>query len=152
MAKKLHQLATLYVDQYGNRIRAGSLKELKFKAGPGSVAKMYVDVGNEVMHCGYCIGDRWFNAYAPVLVREVPEQRSEKEQDRLDMRKACRLVKKHPDAEIAIDRDTGPGPGWWVYSKYTDEPGNPIEGNAFCTSGREVLEAVEAVLAHHKAQ
>ena len=153
MAKKLHQLATMYVDQYGSKIYARSVKSLRDLAGGGRVSKIYREINGDVTHhCGYSVGDRWFDAYAPVLVREVPEQRSEKEQDRLDMRKAHRLVACWSLAELDIDRGTGPDAGWWVYSKYTDQPGNPIEGNAFCASGREVLEAVRAVVEHHKAQ
>ena len=153
MAKKLHQLATLYVDQYGSKIYARSVKSLRDLAGGGKVSKIYREINGDVTHhCGYSVGDRWFDAYAPVMVREAPEQRSEKEQDRLDMRKARRLVEKHPDADFYIDRESGPDAGWWVLSKYTDQPDNPIEGNAFCTSGREVLGAVRAVIEHHKAQ
>lgn len=150
MAKKLHQLATLYVDQYGSKIYARSVKSLRDLAGGGKVSKIYREINGDVTHhCGYSVGDRWFDAYAPVMVREVFEQRSEKEQDRLDMRKARRLVACWGAAGLSIQGDVN---GCWVLSKYTDQPDNPIEGNAFCTSGREVLEAVEAVLAHHKAQ
>lgn len=150
MAKKLHELATLYVDQYGSKIYARSVKELRTKAGPGKVSKIYRELNGDVTHhCGYSVGDRWFDAYALVTVREAPEQRSEKEQDRLDMRKARRLVAFGGAAGLSLQGDIS---SCWVLSKYTDEPGNPIEGNAFCASGREVLEAVRAVVEHHKAQ
>lgn len=149
MTKKLHQLATLYVDQHGFKIYARSVKELKEKAGPGRINKMYQDRRGGVFHAGYCIGGRWFEAYAPVLVAEAPEQRSEQVLDRLAMRKARRLVACWGAAGLSISGDIN---GCWILSKYTDQPGNPIEGSAFCTSGREVLEAVRAVIKHHEAQ
>lgn len=150
MAKKLHELATLYVDQHGSKIYARSVKELKEKVGPGKVSKIYREINGDVTHhCGYSVGARWFDAYAPVMVRAAPEQRSEKEQDRLDMRKARRLVACWGAAGLSIQGDVN---GCWVLSKYTDQPDNPIEGNAFCTSGREALEAGRAVVEHHKAQ
>ena len=149
MAKKLHQLATLYVDQCGSKIYARSVKELKEKAGPGKVSKVYRDIGTDVFHCGYCVGDRWFDAYAPVTVPAEPERRPEKEQDRLDMRKARRLVKRHPNIKLDIEKGSD-GAGWWVWSAYTDAIYNPIEGEAFCASGREVLQQVEKVVAYGK--
>ena len=66
--------STLYIDQYGNRIWARTLAELKEQAGAGRVFKIYADkvagehAGRSV-HCGYGIGQRWFNAYHPV---EIP--------------------------------------------------------------------------------
>ena len=150
MAKKLHELATLYVDQYGSKIYARSVKELKEKAGPGKVSKIYREINGDVTHhCGYSVGDRWFDAYAPVMVREAAEHRSEKDLDRLAMRKAHRLIRKWGAAGLSLSGNIN---GCWVLSKYTDQPGNPIDGNAFCGSGREVLDTVETVVAYRKLQ
>ena len=61
----------LYVDQYGSHILARSTKELREKAGGGRLFKIYVDKiagehAGKSVHCGYGVGHRWFNAYAPM--------------------------------------------------------------------------------------
>lgn len=60
----------MWLDQYGEPIWAHTLKELKVKAGPGKVSKMYQDkLSGGVVHVGYVIGSRWFTKYQPV---EIP--------------------------------------------------------------------------------
>jgi hypothetical protein len=56
----------LYVDQYGNKFGAHSLKQLREQVS-GRVSKMYVDkkVGGTV-HCGYVVGQHWLTAYIPL--------------------------------------------------------------------------------------
>jgi len=56
----------LFIDQYGGKEWARSLKELKEKVGPGRVSKQYVDKKDgTTVHCGYVIGRRWFTRYIP---------------------------------------------------------------------------------------
>lgn len=64
----------LYVDQYGDKIWAHSVKELREKVGGGRVFKIYVDKiagqhAGKSVHCGYGVGRRWFNAFVSV---EIP--------------------------------------------------------------------------------
>jgi len=66
--------STLYIDQYGGKLWAHTIKELREKAGGGRVFKIYVDkIGGQhaghSCHIGYGIGRRWFHAYIPF---EVP--------------------------------------------------------------------------------
>jgi len=58
---------TLFIDQYGSKIWARTVRDLREKAGGGRVFKIYVDktVGG-TFHCGYGVGKRWFTAYHPV--------------------------------------------------------------------------------------
>lgn len=58
---------SLFIDQYGSRIYAASVKELKEKAGPGRVFKIYRDLPEGVAHVGYGVGSRWFSEYQPVI-------------------------------------------------------------------------------------
>ena len=59
----------LWVDQYGERIYARSIKELREKAGGGHVSKMYVDQKNGPPVClGRVVGRRWFTAFVPYQV------------------------------------------------------------------------------------
>ena len=59
----------LWGDQYGNMIWATTVKELKQKAGPGRVFKIYRDKKDGTsVHCGYGVGKRWFDAYVPCEV------------------------------------------------------------------------------------
>lgn len=61
----------LFIDQYGQHFYAGSLKELREKAGGGRLSKMYVDKKDgRPVHVGYVVGPRWFSAFRPV---EIPE-------------------------------------------------------------------------------
>ena len=54
----------LYIDQWGNRYMARTVKELREKVGGGRVGKMYVDqkIGS-TMHCGYVVGQHWCTAF-----------------------------------------------------------------------------------------
>lgn len=55
----------LYVDQYGNRFYAGTLKELKEQV-TGRVSIMYVDTKDgKTMRTGYVIGQHWLTEYVP---------------------------------------------------------------------------------------
>ncbi len=61
----------LFIDQYGQREWARTVKELRAKCGGGKVSKMYVDKiagpnAGKSVHCGYIVGARWFTRYAPV--------------------------------------------------------------------------------------
>lgn len=59
----------LYLDQYGNRFYAETLKELRKQIGGGGsrVSLMYVDKKNgDVMTTGYVIGGHWLTAYQPL--------------------------------------------------------------------------------------
>jgi hypothetical protein len=63
----------LFLDQYGGRVWARTLKDLREQV-PGAVSKMYVDktggpFAGKSVHCGYVIGERWFTRYAPVEVQ-----------------------------------------------------------------------------------
>jgi hypothetical protein len=61
---------TLYIDQYGNKEYATTIKELRENCGGGKVDKMYIDkLDGKSYHVGYIVGDRWFTAYQPV---EIP--------------------------------------------------------------------------------
>lgn len=56
----------LYIDQYGNKFFASTVKELREKVGGGRISKMYLDTASgEVLHVGYVIGQHWLTAYAP---------------------------------------------------------------------------------------
>ena len=62
---------TLYIDQYGNRFYAYSLKELRSKIGMGGsrVSKMFQDKKDgSTVHTGYVIGSHWLTAYQPVEI------------------------------------------------------------------------------------
>ena len=59
----------LYMDQYGECIFANTVKELCKKAGRTKANKMYADkIDGTVVHCGYVVGYRWFNMFAPVEI------------------------------------------------------------------------------------
>ena len=58
---------TLYIDQYGKHVGASTVSELRKKAGGGKVFKIYADKKDgSTVHCGYGVGQRWFNAFRPV--------------------------------------------------------------------------------------
>lgn len=60
--------ATLYIDQYGNRFYARTVKQLRLQIGMGGsrVSRMFADSKNgDVLHVGYVIGSHWLTAYAP---------------------------------------------------------------------------------------
>jgi hypothetical protein len=57
----------LWIDQWGNRYFARTVKDLKVQVGPGAVHKIYRDkLDGRSVHCGYSIGQHWFDRYAPV--------------------------------------------------------------------------------------
>ena len=61
---------TLYINQYGNKIGATTVKSLREQAGGGRVSKMYIDKKDgKSYHVGYVVGKQWFTAYKPV---EIP--------------------------------------------------------------------------------
>lgn len=56
----------LYIDQYGQRIGARTVKELRERAGGGRVSRQYIDTKDgRTWHTGYVVGARWFTAYVP---------------------------------------------------------------------------------------
>jgi hypothetical protein len=60
---------TLYLDQYGNRFWAKTVKELRNQIGMGGsrVSKMYQDrKDGSVVHVGYVVGPHWLTAYQPM--------------------------------------------------------------------------------------
>ena len=62
---------TLFIDQYGQRYWARSVKELKSKVGVQHCSKMYLDKKDgSVVHCGYVLGEHWLTAFKPVEVKE----------------------------------------------------------------------------------
>lgn len=65
--------ALLYIDQYGQKVWARTVRELKDKAGPGRVFKIYCDMvrgpnAGKSCHTGYGVGHRWFTAFIPYQV------------------------------------------------------------------------------------
>jgi hypothetical protein len=61
----------LCINQYGVKIWAKTLKELREQSEGGRVSKMYQDKKDgSVVHVGYVIGPHWFSVFAPV---EIPE-------------------------------------------------------------------------------
>ena len=60
----------LYLDQWGNKFWARTVKELREQI-PGRVSKMYVDKKDgSIAHVGYVIGEHWLTAYAPVEIKQ----------------------------------------------------------------------------------
>jgi hypothetical protein len=54
----------LYLDQYGNKWLARTVRELREKIGGGRVSKMYVDKKDgRTVHNGYVIGQHWCTAF-----------------------------------------------------------------------------------------
>ena len=60
----------LYVDQWGNKFYARTIKELREKIGGGRVSKMYVDREGRAYHSGYVVGRHWCEAYIPYVKLE----------------------------------------------------------------------------------
>ena len=59
--------SVLYIDQFGARIWARTVKELRAAVGGGRISKMYVDKANgQIVHIGYVVGKHWLAAYAPI--------------------------------------------------------------------------------------
>jgi hypothetical protein len=64
---KHNEPSILYIDQFGTRIWARTVKQLRERAGGGRVSKMYVHkLDGRTVHVGYVVGRHWFAAYAPV--------------------------------------------------------------------------------------
>lgn len=64
---------TLYLDQWGNRFWAKTVKELRQQVGMGGsrVSKMYRDKKDgRIVHTGYVIGQHWLTAFQPVEVEQ----------------------------------------------------------------------------------
>lgn len=62
---------TLYIDQYGSRYYAKTVRELRGKVGMGGsrVSKMYHDTKQgKTVHVGYVVGQHWLTAYKPVQI------------------------------------------------------------------------------------
>jgi hypothetical protein len=60
---------TLYIDQYGSKYWARTVRELRSEVGMGGsrVRKMYVDKKDGgSLHIGYVVGDHWLTAYQRV--------------------------------------------------------------------------------------
>lgn len=60
---------TLYIDQWGNRYWASTVRELREQIGMGgsTVSKMYQDKRDgSVVHIGYVVGQHWLTAYQRV--------------------------------------------------------------------------------------
>ena len=60
---------TLYIDQYGNKFSAKTVKELRDQIGMGGtkVSKQYTDKKDgSTVHTGYVIGQHWLTAFQPV--------------------------------------------------------------------------------------
>jgi hypothetical protein len=58
----------LYVDQYGNRFYAATVRELRKQIGGGGsrVSRMYVDkTDGRTVAVGYVIGQHWLSAFVP---------------------------------------------------------------------------------------
>lgn len=64
----------MYIDQYGMRVSASTVKELRAKVGGGRVSKMYRDTRDDAtgevgaVHVGYVVGMHWFSAYVPAAI------------------------------------------------------------------------------------
>lgn len=59
----------LFIDQYGNRFFAHTVKDLRKQIGMGGskVEKMYcARKDGSTIHTGYFIGNHWLSMYAPV--------------------------------------------------------------------------------------
>lgn len=57
----------LYIDQYGSKYYASTVKELKEQVGAGRVSIMYVDgKDGKTYNVGYVIGQTWLTAYTPL--------------------------------------------------------------------------------------
>jgi len=56
----------LYIDQYGHKLFANTVAELKRMVGRGKLSRMYRDKADgRTVHVGYVIGNRWFTAFIP---------------------------------------------------------------------------------------
>ena len=59
----MNGVRTLFIDQYGNKYWASTVKELREQI-PGRCSKMYVDkTDGRTMHVGYVIGQHWLTMF-----------------------------------------------------------------------------------------
>jgi len=61
---------TLFLDQYGNKFWAKTIKELRSQIGGGGscVSRMYCDLkSGGCKHVGWVIGDHWLTPYQAAL-------------------------------------------------------------------------------------
>jgi hypothetical protein len=59
----------MFMDQYGNKFFASTVKELRSQIGMGGsrVSIMYMDKKDgATVRCGYVIGPHWLTEYAPI--------------------------------------------------------------------------------------
>jgi hypothetical protein len=62
-------MTKLYVDQYGNRFYAKTVRELRSQIGMGGsrVSPMYIDKSDgTTVKIGYVIGGHWLQAFQPI--------------------------------------------------------------------------------------
>jgi len=65
----------MYMDQYGYKYHASTIKELKKAVCPYTkspkVSKMYRDKKDgRIVHVGYIVSDHWLTAYKPVEITQ----------------------------------------------------------------------------------
>ena len=68
----MHGKQMLYIDQWGTRFWAKTVKELRQQVslGRSRVSKMYRDKKDgRVVHVGYVVGKHWCTAYQPVEIQ-----------------------------------------------------------------------------------
>lgn len=59
--------ARLFIDQYGERFFACTVKDLRDQVGGGRCQRMFRDkASGPPVHVGYVIGHHWLTEYAPV--------------------------------------------------------------------------------------
>lgn len=66
-------MKTLYIDQYGYKYYASTVRELRSQINNGGcrVSKMYADFKNKkTYHIGYVIGNYWLTAYKPMMIEQ----------------------------------------------------------------------------------
>lgn len=60
---------TLYLDQYGNRWLARTVRDLRDQIGGGRVSRMFRDKADgSSVHVGYVVGAHWCDAFQPVEI------------------------------------------------------------------------------------
>lgn len=63
----------LYIDQYGNKWWASTVRELRSKIGGGGsrVSRMFRDYKDgTVAHVGYVVGSHWCEGYVPMRIKQ----------------------------------------------------------------------------------
>lgn len=58
---------SLYIDQYGQKYYAKTIKELKQKLGYSRASKLYHDLNGKTYHQGYVLGPYWLTRYDVTL-------------------------------------------------------------------------------------